>query len=466
MGGAIDQRAGAAGENAGQARSAESAVFGTDRQAGQGAPAGWEEVERWLEARGVRIVHVLHADLFGRSRSKQYPLSELAALSEGIGYSKTSLAESLQGEMLPGARFPAEQGHPDVYAVGEPRSARVLPWQADTAWLLADLVEQHTASALCSRSALRAVCARLASAGLTPVVAAELEFYLLTRQDGQLRPYCDAEAGLSYSTGAGVDPGGVLGTLHRSLIDLGVGAGAATSEYSRGQFEVNLRHFPALAAADHAFLLKEATKTVAHRQGLEATFMAKPFSRDEGNSLHLHISLWRDEDNAFLRADGALSDLCLAFIAGLIDHAPALTAFASPTINSYKRLQPGGIVATEAGWGHDNRLAYVRVPQERGDSTRIEMRGGDASANPYLLTAVTLLAGLDGIERDLRPGESSKPLPRTLDAALDGLERDERLVARLERELVDTYVELKRLESARFAETVTDWEWSQYGRHA
>jgi glutamine synthetase len=466
MGGAIDQRAGA-GENAGQATSAESALSGEpDRQAGQGAPAGWEELERWLEATGVRIVHVLHADLFGRSRSKQYPLCELAALSEGIGYSKTSLAESLQGEMLPGARFPAEQGHPDVHAVGEPRSARVLPWQPDTAWLLADLVEQDAASALCSRSALRAVCARLSSAGLTPVVAAELEFYLLTRQDGEPRPYRDAEAGLSYSTGTGVDPGGVLGALHRFLIDLGIGAGAATSEYSRGQFEVNLRHDSALAAADHAFLLKEATKTVAHGQGLEATFMAKPFTREEGNSLHLHISLWRDEDNAFLRADGALSDICLAFIAGLIDHAPALTAFASPTINSYKRLQPGGIVATEAGWGHDNRLAYLRVPQERGDSTRIEMRGGDASANPYLLTAVTLLAGLDGIERDLRPVEPSKPLPRTLDAALDELERDERLVARLERELVDTYVALKRLESTRFAETVTDWERRQYGRHA
>src|SRR5262245_58239422 len=148
MGGAIDQRGGAAGENADRAPSAEPAVFGEpDLPTGQGAPAGWEELERWLEAKGVRMVQVLHADLFGRSRSKQYPLRELAALAEGIGYSKTSLAESLQGEMLPGARFPAEQGHPDVHAVGEPRSARVLPWQPATAWLRADGVEPQRASA-------------------------------------------------------------------------------------------------------------------------------------------------------------------------------------------------------------------------------------------------------------------------------------------------------------------------------
>jgi glutamine synthetase len=432
-----------------------------------GTEAGpWDELAASLRGRGVRIIHALHPDLFGRARSKQFPLSELQCLARGVAYSKTSLAESLDGEMLPGAGFPAGQGHPDLHAVPDPATARVVPWEPDAAWLLSDLVEHGRPSALCSRTAVRDVCAAFDEHDLAPVVAAEPEFYLTSVGEGTVEPYCDGRNALSYSTGCGVDPSGVVGRLHRCAIELDLDVGAATSEYSRGQFEINLRHGPALAAADRAFLLKEATKAVARREGLLATFMAKPFAGEEGSSLHLHVSVWRAGENVFARPDGTLSETCLSFVAGVLEHAPALTAFASPTVNSYKRLQPGGLVATVASWGSDNRLDYLRIPQERGEATRVELRAGDASASPYLLTAATLLAGLDGIERGLRPRGEPKALPRTLEAAIDELERDEVLSGRLRPELLQTYAALKRMEAARFAETVTEWEWQRYAQHA
>ena len=181
-----------------------------------------------------------------------------------------------------------------------------------------------------------------------------------------------------------------------------------------GQFEINLSHTDALAAADRAFLLEEIVKDVAASNGLLATFMAKPFSEHEGSSHHVHVSLWRGERTRSRATGRGLSELASAFAAGVLAHARGLTAVASPTVNSLQaargKREP---VPAGAALGGDNRRSYLRIPAERGRATRVEVRAADASANPYLLTAAILAAGLDGIERGLDPEAlGTTPLPR------------------------------------------------------
>jgi glutamine synthetase len=254
--------------------------------------------------------------------------------------------------------------------------------------------------------------------------------------------------------------------MHRALDEFGLGVTTGMREYSPGQFEINLTHTDALSAADNAFLLEEVVKELAASEGLLATFMAKPLADAEGSSHHVHASLWRDGANAF-DDGGEVSAEARAFAAGLIDHAAGLTALAAPTINSYKRLGNGELCPSTAELGGDSRQAYVRVPPERGAAARVELRVGDASANPYLLIAGMLTAGLDGIERGLDPdGLPALPLPRSLDAALDALEADPALAAMLGPQLLEAMVAVKRREIARFNLAVTDWEWREYATHA
>jgi glutamine synthetase len=194
--------------------------------------------------------------------------------------------------------------------------------------------------------------------------------------------------------------------------------------------------------------------------------MAKPLTDSEGSSHHVHASLWRGETNAF-DDGGEISAEARAFAAGLIVHAQGLTALAAPTINSYKRLGNGEMCPSTATLGGDSRQAYVRVPPERGRGTRVELRAGDASANPYLLIAGMLAAGLDGIERGLDPDDAPPlPLPRSLDAALVALEADAVLAEMLGAQLLEAMVAVKRREIERFNLAVTDWEWREYATHA
>ena len=419
-----------------------------------------------LAERGVRFVRVMHADPFGRARSKDLPLASLSMASSGLAYCAASLVESLQGDPLMDASFPGGQGFPDLQARAELSTARVTPWDPSTAWLLADLVDHGSPSPLCARGALRRVVAQLSARGLHAVTASEPEFYLLRElPDGRIERYSPGP-GQAYTTGRRADPDGVLRRIHEALDAFGLKPTTAHREFSPGQFEINLAHGEALEAADRAFLLEEVIKDIAAGESLLATFMAKPFADDEGSSHHLHVSLWRGSENLFDSPDG-LSPLGLSFAAGLLAHAAALTAIASPTVNSYKRLGSEGLAPSLAGLGGDNRYAWLRVPAEPGPGRRIEIRAGDASANPYLLTAAVLAAGLDGVDRELSPdGLVADKLPRTLDEACAALEADAALGAALGDELVRVFCALKRDECHRFSRSVTDWEWREYARHA
>ena len=206
-----------------------------------------------------------------------------------------------------------------------------------------------------------------------------------------------------YTVGPQADPRGVVRQITESLAGMGMGTFAANHEFMNSQYEINLRHAPALTAADRAFRLKCAVKDVAAQNGLVATFMGKPFNDQGGSGFHLHVSADRDDDNAFFdRDDGdGVSDELRRFTAGVLAHAPALMAFLNPTINAYRRIVPDSLAPINISWGWDNRTAFVRIPAERGRATRVEIRIGDGSANPYLAIAAMLFAGLHGLREEL-----------------------------------------------------------------
>jgi glutamine synthetase len=421
-----------------------------------------------LRTDGIRFVRVLHADPYGRARSKELPVDAFPSVLGGLGYCEASLVEGLDGEPLMDPEFPGGQGFPDVHAVPDPSTLRVAPWQPDTAWMLADLRLPDGPSPLCCRGVLARQVAALEQRGLRAVVASEPEFYLVREDaDGAVTRYSPG-TGMAYTTGVRADPDGVLRRIHEALDGFELGVTTANREFSPGQFEINLSHSEALEAADRAFLLEEIVKDVAAGEGLLATFMAKPFADHEGSSHHVHVSLWEDDENAFARDDGGLSELATAFAGGVLAHAQGLTALASPTVNSYKRLAAeGSLVPAGAALGGDDRLSYLRIPSERGRATRVEIRAADASSNPYLLIAAILAAGLDGIERRLDPlSPGTGALPTSLGDAVTALECDDVLREAIGPRLVSVFAALKRRECARFARSVTDWEWREYARHA
>jgi len=222
-------------------------------------------------------------------------------------------------------------------------------------------------------------------------------------------------------------------------------------------------------------------KELAARAGMIATFMGKPFNDQGGSGFHIHLSISSaDGSNAFDATEGArgLGSLRGQFVGGILEHASALMAVLAPTVNAYKRLVPDSLAPTHANWGLDNRTAFVRVPNEHGSRSRVEVRAGDGSACAHLAIAALLLAGIDGIERGLQPPDpvvgdayraddahAGTRLPGDLGAALDALEEDSWLCEGLGEELVQTFVAMKRFELDRFSQWVTDWEQDEYARH-
>lgn len=422
-----------------------------------------EALEQFI-ARGIKVIRVIHTDLFGRQRAKQFPVSALDSILGRIAYSKMSVAEDLFGEPLDETEFPQLAGHPDLHAKIDPNSAFIPPWEPDSLWLLSTLWEHDQPSPLCARGHLRASTQlMLEDHGFTCIAAGEPEFYLFRRDsagNATRTPY--SLDGVSYTIDRITDPEGVLGRIHRQLIDFDINVTALNREFSPGQFEINLDHTPALESADNVFLLKSALKELAIAEGYSANFMAKPIQGEEGSSLHVHLSLWNSGSNAFDSGDASLNDVLRHVLGGLQAHAAALTAFTSPTVNSYKRLHGNGLSPSTANWGEDDRYVYLRIPAERERATRIELRAGDASANPHLLLAAMIHAARDGLKRRLEPQSHAEPLPRSLEQSVAALRSDEALTQGFGAEFIDVYSALKLRETSRFATAVTDWEWDSY----
>ncbi|GAA3595867.1 type I glutamate--ammonia ligase [Streptomyces osmaniensis] len=435
-----------------------------------------------LTAQGVDVVRIVHPDLPGRARGKDILLPHLPeAATHGVAFCRAATYHAgTRGEVsdLPEGR---RAGMPDIVVHPNLDTLAPLPWEPGVAWCIGDALEPGTGlpASESPRHLIQHVTGHLTACGLTAVVGPELEYVLLERDPASphgWRRYA-AMSGNLYAAGRSGDLDGHLLQTMRYLHAAGISATGGNREYAGGQFEINLAHSEALYAADQAFLFKSAVREIACLQGKLATFMAKPFNDGAGSGFHLHISMYDDDQhNVFddTNQPNGLSATARHSISGVLKHAPALTALCNPTVNSYKRLSANSAAPWLIDWGLDNRCAMVRIPPQRGNATRIELRLPDASANPYLATAALIAAIRLGIDKPAEPparlnGYGYDPskaarLPTNLAAALDALEADHELTETLGKAFIDTFLHLKRNELERYQQYVTDWEFREYAR--
>lgn len=416
-------------------------------------------------------IDILFPDLLGLAHGKTVPD---ARLEHPTHYAITVMVQGLDLEFLETAHYSTSAGFPDMEARYEEGTLR--PWGARQVGLANLHFADGRPLPLDSRRALRGVMDRWAARGLTPVSGYEMEFFLLAgRQPLTKLPVPDHRV---YGIGPGADPTGTLEAIAEAAEAADLRVEGVNSEFTPSQVEVSLQYQDAMTAADNAFLFRILAREVARRNGIDVTFMARPFGDAVGSGMHVNMSLQDDQGrNCLIDETDAMgiSATAKSFIAGLIDHHEALAAFAGPTVNSYKRLVPGMLSGYWANWGLDNRISTVRVPGQRGSGTRIEHRMADGSASPHLLTAALFAAGLSGVERGLSLPEpqvgdadaapnTDRHTPESLLEALDALAADDVLQSYFHPDLIEVYLELKRQECARWAAAVTDWEQDEYSR--
>jgi glutamine synthetase len=443
--------------------------------------SGLDEAAAALVARDVDVVRLGYSDLIGSERGRDVLVNRFArTVGGGVAFCRSIYGTSPMGDVVD-IEGGLSAGLPDIVAFPDLDTMVDVPWEPGVAHCIADLYNPDgTASQESPRNVLRRVVAKFAELGMKPIVGPELEFYVLEADPASptgWRRYGEAPGNV-YVAGLKGDPENVLLRSLRHLADFGLDVVAANHEFSSGQFEINLWHSAALDAADRAFRFKSAIKELARQEAKLATFMAKPFNDEGGSGFHLHFSTWDDDGNALFdgpdSADG-LSGTAHSAVAGILAHAPALAALANPTINSYKRFGPDTLAPWLIDWGLDNRSAMVRIPPERGSASRLELRLGDATANPYLAIAGLLGAAYLGIRDKLAAPaplegygyDTSKAelLPQDLGVALDALEADTEFIELLGPAFVQMFVAYKRNELQRFSRFVTDWEFREYAYH-
>jgi len=436
-------------------------------------------VLRTIEERGIKFVRLWFTDVIGTLKSVAIAPAEVeGAFAEGLGF---------DGSAIEGLTRAFEA---DVLAHPDPTTFQVLPWRGEidpTARMFCDISmpdgQPHAAD---PRNVLKRALAKAADRGFTYYTHPEIEFYLLkSSQFGADGPEPVDRAGYFDNV-----PGGTAHDFRRRSVrmleDLGISVEFSHHEAGPGQNEIDLRYADALTTADNIMTFRTVIKEVAIEQGVYASFMPKPLQNEPGSGMHMHLSLFEGDTNAFFdpAAQYQLSNIGRQFIAGLLRHAPEITAVTNQFVNSYKRLWAGetesklGEAPSYVTWGHNNRSALVRVPlykPGKGQSSRVEYRAIDSAANPYLALSLLLAAGLKGIEEGYElPAEAEDnvwelseterralgyaPLPASLDHAISYME-DSELVAETLGEQVFNYVLLnKRKEWREYRAQVTPYE--------
>ena len=440
------------------------------------------EVERAIKSHKLEVVRFSFADQHGVLRGKTLLASEAAsAMRNGVTMTTTLLAKDTSHKSVfpvftagGGFNMAEMEGGADFVMIADPATFRVLPWAEKTGWLLCDIYFSNGKPVpFSTRARCREALAALGKAGFDFLAGLEVEFHLFKLENARLSP-ADAtwppEApevslltqGYQYLTERRydmLDPAVTI--LRRGIETLGLPLRSVEVELGPSQVEFTFRPQAGIASADTMVLFRAAAKQIARRNGYLASFMCRPALPNVMSSgWHLHQSLVgkKTTRNAFASADG-LSAVGRYFLAGLLAHAHAGAAFATPTINGYKRYRPYSLAPDRAIWARDNRGVMIRVLGQPGDpSTHLENRIGEPAANPYLYMASQIYAGLDGIAQRLDPGpsadtpyETSAPLlPKDLGEALTALRADECFRAGFGSSFVDYYAHIKEAELERF----------------
>lgn len=425
------------------------------------------DLASFAKDKGVKYFMISYTDLFGGQRAKLVPAKAIADMQvEGAGFAGFATWLDLT---------PA---HPDMLAVPDANSVIQLPWKPEVAWVAANCMMEDAPVAQAPRNVLNSIIADAAKDGLHVKTGIEAEFFLLTPDGEQISDEYDIAAKPCYDQQAVMRRYDVIAEICDYMLELGWGPYQNDHEDANGQFEMNWEFDDVLNTADKHSFFKFMTKSVAEKHGFRATFMPKPIEGLTGNGCHAHISVWDKGGKTNIFADDSmelgLSEQGRHFLGGIMKHASALAAITNPTVNSYKRINAPRTMSgatwapNTVTWTGNNRTHMVRVP----GPGRFELRLPDGAANPYLLQAVIIAAGLDGVRSKADPGKrhdidmyaeghkvrGAPKLPLNMLDALRAFDRDNGLKTALGDEFSAAYLKMKMQEWQSYVSHFSAWE--------
>ncbi|MGB9957206.1 type I glutamate--ammonia ligase [Haloferax prahovense] len=430
-----------------------------------------------IEEKNVDFLRLQFTDILGTVKNVSIPASQAEkAFTEGIYFDGSSIDGFVRIQ------------ESDMRLEPDPSTFAVLPWRkkenSAAGRLICDVFNTSTGEPFSGdpRGVLKRAIERAEELGYDVNVAPEPEFFLFEEDEDGRATTVTNDAGGYFD----LAPKDLASDVRRDIIygleSMGFDIEASHHEVAEGQHEINFTYDDALSTADNVATFRSVVRAIAAEHDLHATFMPKPIPRINGSGMHTHISLFQDGENAFHDGDDEfdLSGTAKSFVAGILEHAPAITAVADPTVNSYKRLVPGYEAPVYIAWSDRNRSALIRKPAARTPAaSRIEARFPDPSCNPYLAFAALIHAGLDGVEKDLdcpdpvreniyefdeekREEYGIETLPKDLGGAVDALEEDEVIQDALGDHVYEKFVEAKRSEFKDYLVDVSQWELDRY----
>lgn len=436
-----------------------------------------DDIRTMIAEENVEFLRLQFSDVFGTIKNVEVPVSQLEkVLDNNLMFDGSSIEGFVRIE------------ESDMYLYPDLSTFMIFPWATDShggkvARLIADIyTADREPFAGDPRNNLKRVLKQMEDAGFKNFnIGTEPEFFLF-KLDEHGNPTMNLNDKGGYFDLAPLDLGeNTRREIVLEMEKMGFEVEAAHHEVAPGQHEVDFKYADALDAADNIQTFKLIVKTIARKHGLYATFMPKPISGINGNGMHTNMSLFNEDGNVFYDEAGELqlSKTAYNFLGGVLAHAANFTAITNPTVNSYKRLTPGFEAPVYVAWSGSNRSPMVRVPASRGNSTRLELRSVDPTANPYLAFAVILAAGLDGVAGEMEPNhavdrniylmdeaERKKAgitdLPDTLLAAVNDLDTDSVIKEALGSHMARTFVDAKRLEYQAYRQEVSQWELETY----
>ena len=425
------------------------------------------DLAAFAKDKGIKYFMISYTDLFSGQRAKLVPAQAIAGMQEeGAGFA--GFATWL--DMTP--------AHPDLFAVPDASSVIQLPWKKDVAWVAADCMMEGELVAQAPRNVLKKLVKQAEAAGKRVKTGVEAEFFLITADGSKISDEYDTAEKPCYDQQAVMRRYDVIAEICDYMLELGWGAYQNDHEDANGQFEMNWEFDDALKTADKHSFFKFMVKSVAEKHGLRATFMPKPFKGLTGNGCHCHISVWSNDGKTNVFADKeaefGLSAEGRQFLGGIMKHASSLAAITNPTVNSYKRINAPRTTSgatwspNTVTWTGNNRTHMVRVP----GPGRFELRLPDGAVNPYLLQAIIIAAGLDGLRNKADPGphhnidmyaeghlvKDAPRLPLNLLDALRAYDEDEGLKEAIGSEFSAAYLKLKHQEWNAYCSHFTQWE--------
>ena len=421
----------------------------------------------------IKYFLISFVDLFGVLRSKLVPAHAIKDMQEtGAGFAGFAAWLDMT---------PADS---DMFGIPDPDSLIQLPWNKEVGWLASDLWMNGKPVDASPRIMLKKQIKKLSKQGLTMKSGVECEYFLISPDGDSIADPRDTQSKPCYDQSALMRRYDLIKEICDCMIEMGWGPYQNDHEDANGQFEMNWDYSDCLKTADRHTFFKYMVKTIAEKHGLRATFMPKPFENLTGNGCHAHISVWDGKKNKFLDKSNnlGLSKMAYNFLGGIIKHASSLSAFFNPTINSYRRINAPP-TKSGASWSPssisytgNNRTHMIRIP----DPGRFELRLMDGSANPYLLQASVLAAGINGIKNKIDPGKplncnmyedfakypNLPKLPDELDQSLKQLKQNKEMNDAFGAEVIDSYIKLRATEIKEFnnierfdkSKPITKWE--------